>query len=271
MAVTACAATRASSLPTIRTPTVDFNVEQRGAKPRVVFLHGFGSDLHTWDLLWRELDGSLQMLRYDLRDYGASVGRAGAYSHSEDLLALLNTRAIADCDLVGVSMGGGVALNFALDHPERVRRLVLISPDLVGWEWSREWRELSRPIVTLARHGELAAARQLWWQHPLFATTRASCAGPALLESIQHFSGAQWLHDEHRPMMPDVERLHRLAASTLLLTGGRDMGEIRVIAGLIENSTTTVQRIDEPALGHLIHLEDPRGCAQNISEFLALR
>ena len=124
------------------------------------------------------LGRSLPALRYDLRGFGrtASGGRA-AFSHADDLLAVLDAMGVARCDLVGVSMGGSVAVNFALDHAERVRNLVLVSPGLVGWEWSEEWRALWQPIVAAARAGAMDEARRLWWQHPLFATTRASAAG----------------------------------------------------------------------------------------------
>jgi pimeloyl-ACP methyl ester carboxylesterase len=224
-------------LPTIiSTPAARFHAEPSGAAPRAVFLHGFGGDLHTWDLMWPELGVRLAALRYDLRGYGQSTAPPGPYSHSDDLLAILDACAIEHCDLVGVSQGGAIALNFVLDHPARVRRLVLISPALIGWDWSQAWREHWRPIVDLARQGQMDAARQLWWEHPLFDTTRATAAGPALRAAIQSYSGAHWISDEHRPLLPDVERLHTLATPALLLTGGRDVEDFRVIAELIAAS-----------------------------------
>lgn len=111
-------------------------------------------------------------------------------------------------------------------------------------------------------------ARRLWWEHPLFGTTRDSAAGPALFESIMRFPGEQWIEDRHEPMLPDVERLHQLTTRTLLLTGGRDLDDFRLIADLIEASASHLQRVDDPARGHLLHLEDPEGCARKISAFL---
>jgi len=249
---------------------VDFNVEIRGSRPRAVFVHGFADDLHTWDGLWSALDGSLAALRYDLRGCGASVThRQIPFRHADDLLMVLDAAGIDRCHLIGVSMGGGIALNFALDHPERVRNLVLVSPHLVGWEWSAAWLALWNPIVQHARAGEMEEARRLWWEHPLFETTRTSAAGPALRASIMRMTREQLTDDRHQPMLPDVERLHTLTTRTLLMTGERDLEEFRVIAALLEASVSDLERVDEPTRGHLLHLEDPEECARRISSFLA--
>src|SRR3546814_21057922 len=70
------------------------------------------------------------------------------------------------CDLLGVSLGGAIALNFALDHPRRVRRLVLVSPGITAWDWSDEWRTLWAAITDAARSVGVARARELWWEPP---------------------------------------------------------------------------------------------------------
>jgi pimeloyl-ACP methyl ester carboxylesterase len=258
---------------TISTPNVDFRVLKQGANPSAVFVHGLGDDLHVWDSLWTALGQTmgekLSALRYDLRGFGASVCRERVpFKHADDLLTILDATAIDRCDLIGVSMGGSIALNFTLDHPERVRNLVLISPHLMAWEWSESWLQCWQPIVDCARAGAMDEARRLWWEHPLFRTTRASAAGPVLFESIMRFPDEQWLDDRHELMLPDVERLHLLARRTLLLTGGQDLEDFRLIADLIEASATDVRRIDDPARGHLLHLEDPVRCAMRISTFL---
>lgn len=254
---------------TIRAAGADFHARQCGEAPRALFLHGFGGDLHTWDGVWSELAGVLPALRYDLRGFGRSVGAQQApFSHADDLLAILDASGVERCELVGVSMGGSIALNFTLDHPGRVRRLVLVSPGLVAWEWSADWQALWRPIVERARAGALDEARRLWWEHPLFATTRRSAAGHALFESIMRFSGRAWIRDDQRPMLPDVDRLHLLQTRTLLLTGGRDLADFALIASLIEAAAPAVRRVHRPGSGHMLHLEDAAGCARDILSFL---
>lgn len=104
-------------------------------------------------------------------------------------------------------------------------------------------------------------------EHPLFSTTRASAAGQALFESIMRFAGEQWIHDDHEPMLPDLERLHLLKVRTLLMSGARDFEDFRVIASMIEASASDMQRIEHAGLGHLLHLEDPEHCARAIGSF----
>jgi pimeloyl-ACP methyl ester carboxylesterase len=257
----------------IQTAEVDFRACQSGENPTTVLLHGFGADLHTWDSLCQAMQGSLPVLRYDLRGFGESIarpvaGKESTFSHTDDLLRLLDTVGMDSVDLIGASMGGGVALNFALEHPQRVRNLVLISPALVAWEWSQEWRALWRPIVEFARMGKLDEARQLWWQHPLFDSTRASAGRDALYAAIMRFSGDQWVSDNQRHALPDVDRIHLLKTRTLLLTGGRDMADFRLIADLLVATADDLQRIDSPDLGHLLHMEDAASCARSILSFL---
>jgi pimeloyl-ACP methyl ester carboxylesterase len=259
---------------TIQIAGVQIQVDVQGTQPDVVFVHGDGDDLSTWDLLWSELNNHTapsrrDMLRYDLRGFGGSVASSDAsYNHADDLLAILDAMAIEQCDLVGASMGGSIALNFTLDHPERVRSLALISPGMVAWEWSDAWRALWQPIIEHARNGAMDEARHLWWMHPLFSTTRNTLTGSALHAAIMRYSGRQWVHDNHQLMLPDVERLHQLTTRTLLLTGGKDLEDFRLIADLIEGSASNVQRISYPELGHLLNLEAPDVCARELSVFL---
>lgn len=254
---------------TLQCGDVDIRAVQRGESPRALFLHGFGGDLQTWNPLWAELDEGLSMLRYDLRGFGASRERDDrAFSHADDLLALLDAFELPQADLVGVSMGGAVALNFALAHPRRVRRLVLISPAITAWEWSGEWRDLWQAIVDCARDGDMDGARELWWLHPLFATVRDGEAGQSLRAAIDRFPGRQWLADHQRPSLPDLEKLHSLAVPALLMSGGRDLGDFRLIADLLTAAVPDLRRIDFPGAGHMLHLEEPAVVARELLAFL---
>lgn len=236
----------------------------------LVLVHGFGGSQHDWAPVMGALPADIRLIAYDLRGFGDSSGDPGiAFSHADDLLALLDRLEIAQADICGLSLGGATALNFALNHPERVRRLVLISPLMVGWSWSAEWIERWKQIGRAARAGDLQAARDLWWQHPLFAPTRESAGAPLLRAAIDGFHGHQWVQDDQRAELPEIDRLTELTAPTLLLTGSRDTEDFRLIADLIAGAGQNVARIDHADAGHLLNLEIPGVIAGEIADFLS--
>jgi len=244
------------------------NVATDGKGPSAVFVHGQGGDLRSWDRLWPYLTGSQRLVRYDLRDYGGSYSTSEhEFTHSQDLAELIEALKVEKCDLVGISMGGGIALSFALDHPERVRSLTLISPQIAAWEWSEEWQAHWQPIIDAARAGNMKQAKQMWFEHPMFATTRASEAAVDLREEIERFTGLAWQFDRHALVIPDIERVHSLQVPTLLLSGTKDMEEFQLMADILAASSERVQHVYVPEAGHLAHMEKPQFCASHITDF----
>lgn len=101
--------------------------------PALLFLHGFGSSLQTWDDWADDLARDHRVLRLDLPGSGLSPpDPSGDYTDARTvaiLLALLDARGIARVTPIGNSIGGRIAWTFASRHPERTEKLVLISPD----------------------------------------------------------------------------------------------------------------------------------------------
>lgn len=235
----------------------------------LVLVHGFGGSRRDWDRVARALPDRRPLVAYDQRGFGDSRGDAGApFSHAEDLVALLDALGIERADLCGVSLGGATVLGCATAAPARVRRLVLVSPMLAGWSWSAEWVEQWKTIGRAARGGDMDRARALWFDHPLFASVRNGARSDELKQAIAAFRGEQWVRDEQRAELPMVEQLHAVTAPTLLLTGGLDLPDFRLMADLIEGALPLVRRIDDPSAGHLLTLERPAEIASAIVHFL---
>ncbi|HEX8246361.1 MAG TPA: alpha/beta fold hydrolase [Longimicrobium sp.] len=102
-------------------------VRESGAGPVVVLLHGGGLDLTSWDAQVPPLARGYRTIRVDARGHGRSTAPPGAVSPAADLARVLDHLGVSRASLVGLSMGGGAAFEFALRHPERVERLVLVS------------------------------------------------------------------------------------------------------------------------------------------------
>ncbi len=101
-----------------------------GAGPPLVLLHGFGSSLYTWDGWVRQLAGTRRLIRLDLPGFGltgpAPDGDYRAERYVRVVAALLDRLGVERIDIAGNSLGGRTALMFALAHPERVRKLILV-------------------------------------------------------------------------------------------------------------------------------------------------
>lgn len=100
------------------------------ADKTMVAAHGITANLHTWDALAPDLtNAGYRLIGYDLRGRGDSSKPTSGYSaahHAADLLALLNYFNLKQVNVVGHSLGALIGMYFAVKHPERVRRLVLI-------------------------------------------------------------------------------------------------------------------------------------------------
>jgi pimeloyl-ACP methyl ester carboxylesterase len=101
--------------------------------PPVILLHGFGASLHTWDEWAGPLAADHRVIRFDLPGFGLTgADPAGNYTDARGiavLLALLDWLGLPHATPIGNSMGGRLAWAFAAAHPDRVSKLVLISPD----------------------------------------------------------------------------------------------------------------------------------------------
>jgi len=104
----------------------------QGEGTPVLLLHGAFSSLHTYDV-WTDylLDNGFRVIRYDLPGFGLTGSRLDKdYSmdmYKRSLLAVMDGLNLDNCHIVGNSLGGWLAWEFALSYPERINRIVLIA------------------------------------------------------------------------------------------------------------------------------------------------
>ena len=107
---------------------VALHAAQSGSGEAVVLAHAIGCDHRMWDSLAAALSPQFHVIGVDARGHGQSPVPKGPYSLEEmagDVVALLDKLGIARAHWVGLSMGGMLGQSFAIDHPERLHRLVL--------------------------------------------------------------------------------------------------------------------------------------------------
>src|SRR5689334_11281492 len=147
-------------MPSVEISGGSLYYETAGSGDPLVLIHGLGLDLRMWDDQFAEFAQHRQVVRCDLRGFGKStVPTAEPYSHADDLKAMLDHLSIARADILGLSMGGWIATNFALTYPEMTRKLILVDSAIYGYgsmsdDWKVRWRELE---ATAAEAGPKAA------------------------------------------------------------------------------------------------------------------
>jgi len=115
-------------MPRVRVGEIDIHYAEAGSGPPLVFVHGLGGSWQDWQYQVAHFSKRYRVLAPDLRGFGQTPRGwhpAGVHQFVADLLAFLNSVGVDRCLLVGHSMGGAVCLQFALEHPECVSRLVI--------------------------------------------------------------------------------------------------------------------------------------------------
>ena len=250
--------------------------EVAGAGPPLVFVHGFSLDRRMWAAQVDAFAGRCLVVRYDLRGFGESgPATAEPYAHVDDLAALLDHLAIDRAHVVGLSMGGGVAVDFALTHPTRTRTLVAVAAAVNGWRWSADWDARVTPVWEAGRAGDLDAARARWLTTPIFAPALEQPAVADELRAIVgDYSGWHWLdraNGQRSPQPPASQRLEAIAAPTLVVVGERDLPDFHACGAAMAQRIPDARLAIIPGAGHMANMENPAAFNDLVLPFLAER
>jgi 3-oxoadipate enol-lactonase len=245
-----------------------------GTGEPVVVLHGLGLSRDVFAPVLPALAARFRVVRLDLRGHGASPAPdpPEPYSHHEDVLATLDAMGLAQVDVVGLSLGGGVAVDLALAHPARVRRLARLAPVLSGWAWSPAWVAGFRTVRAVGNVSGPRAALEAWHAHSLFATARANpAAARALEDMIFADDGRRWCQRDLAVGLepPAAGRLSELAASTHVFVGEHDLPDFRAIAETMATHVPAIRLLVVPGAGHVLPLEAPEATSHALTVALS--
>jgi len=117
-------------MPKINVNDIELDYEDTGRGNALVFLHGLGSTKEDWAAQVPFFSGNYRVITPDMRGHGASEKPENAYGvpfMAEDIKQLLDALSIEKATLIGFSMGGAVAFQFAYDYPGRLEKLVIVN------------------------------------------------------------------------------------------------------------------------------------------------
>ena len=226
----------------------------------VLFVHGHTLDARMWQLQIAALEDQFAIIAPTLRGYGNSGQSDGAFSHADDLKALLETRGLERVHVVGLSLGGNIALEIAVRFPERVATLTLLDSSLKGLAPDAAQLELSASVQRAFEAGGLEPARVAWLNAALFAAARENPVVAAQLESwVAEYSGWHWTHGvSPSAQIPDLSsRLVEVTAPTLIAVGKRDTAYFHSVAQALHAGIAGSRLEVIAGAGHLVNLERP--------------
>lgn len=243
---------------------------QEGTGPKLVLIHGVGSQHGDWEAIVRRLADQFTILRYDLRGHGASEAPPGPYTIEDfaaDLIALLDELGWAKPHIAGFSLGGLIAQCLALDHASRVDKLALLGT-VAGRTPEEQERVESRLGVIHSSHPadyfDQSVSR---WFTEAFQSAHPDVVA-ARKAVVMAMDSAAYAAAYHALAKTDfANRLNEVGHQTLIATGEDDIGSnprmARFMAGAIANSRLEIL----PGLRHSILLEAPGQVADLLADF----
>lgn len=244
-------------------------------RPWLVLIQGVGFDRLGWEPVLRRLRRHFRLVLVDNRGSGHSDLPAGSLSVADlagDVVAVLDGAGIRRAHVAGVSLGGMVAQELAIDHPERVDGLVLVSTT-PGWPYAYAMPAASVALiattgrmtreVALRRHAENALSARTVRDHPevadrLVELQRSRPADPRAW-SAQAAAGARYA---------GRMRQTRIRARTLVVHGDADAVVDPGNGKLLADRIPGAQLVIFPGLGHLLFWQDPDGFTDAVTSFL---
>lgn len=249
--------------------------ERVGNGPPLLFIHAGVADLRMWDAQVDFFAGSFDCIRFDLRGFGQTQNEADKFSPGDDVSAVLDHLAVERSHIVGLSMGGSIAADFAIEHPERVSSIALVAAGVSGLEHQPEERE-SAAFEEMDRAYEeekwdelVELELQMWLDGP----GRAGRIKGQLRDRMRAMCRGSYERGEPEatrvPIDPPASgRLLEIQAPTLIISGTYDTTALQAFADHMANGIPGASRIEYEGVAHMINLEKPERFNADLLAFL---
>ncbi len=230
-------------------------VEEEGSGPAVLFLHGGLGDSRLWKPEACALAEDFRCVRFDLRFYGRSRAPAEEWSTLDDVRGVLDALAIERAAVVGLSLGGGIALDFALAYPERVWALAHVAAPITGVPLRLSEQHEAAYAAAQTPEDEMRVDFEVW----------APLGVDDTIQELWHATpeARGGLPEGARPQpRPDAD-LGRLGTPTLAIIAKHDPPGLQDAARLLPNA-----QLVEVDSDHYLTLRKPDLVTRLLKEFL---
>jgi 3-oxoadipate enol-lactonase len=251
--------------------------ETSGNGPALVLIHAGFLDLRMWDRQIPVFSKTNRVIRYDVRGFGKSDIARNTYSDYKDLRALLYHLRVKKASLVGVSNGGRIAADFAVEYPSMLDHLVLVSPGMSGYrssgpEEDKMWEEFDKkmkPQEVADREGRAVDAVEMdvnAWASAQTPVNRERIRQIALDNFHVHVENPWKLQVPPEPRT--FQRLSQIRNPTLVIIGDRDVPPQILLTDNIHSHIPGSKRLLIPGADHIANMSKPEEFNIAVLEFL---
>lgn len=261
---------------TIPVPGGTLWAQWAGSGSGVVLIHAGIADARMWDPQWGTLVSGHRTARYDTRGFNRTTTEAVPFSNRADVIAVMDAAGIDRAVVVGCSRGGSIALDTALEYPDRVSGLVWVCGGVSGAEVD----DLPEAMAAFERQEALYGAKdwdamadldvQIWVDGLGQPAGRASESVRALVRQMCLDSYTKEL-EEGEPIVldpPAAGRLGELQVQVLAIVGLLDLPATSAMASILVDGAPNARRVDLPDVAHLPNLERPTWFTETLRSFL---
>ncbi|HSM38092.1 MAG TPA: alpha/beta fold hydrolase [Candidatus Limnocylindrales bacterium] len=253
---------------------VPLGYDEAGSGPPLLLIHAGIVDRRMWDDVWPDLTARHRVVRLDLRGFGDTPLPDGPFVYTDDAAKLLLALGIDRASVIGVSMGGHVAIDLAIAHPEMVEKLIVVASGIDGWEHSdamkAEW-DLEEAAWETGDLDEVAWVNVRTW---LDGPSRGPDALPAELRQQvweMQRKALAYDNDDARGSWATESRRARLgeiSAPTLVMVGELDQPDFGEIARMLAAEIPDARFQELPGVAHLPPMEAPDEFSRVVLDFL---
>ena len=237
-------------------------VEDTGRGPAVVFIHGGLGDARLWEPQAQALAARFRTIRYDLRHWGRSESPGVEYSPIDDLIGVLDAVGVERAALVGLSLGGGIALDATLAHPKRVWALVHAAAGVTGMPVNPYSKEQDAAYEAAERRGDFDTMMEID-----FAIWAPLGATDAYRELWRATPDAKGMPDGARSLPREPANLEAVSVPTLVIVPSHDPAAQREV-GVTVARRVPGARLIEVESDHYLTLREPDRVTRILEEFL---
>jgi 3-oxoadipate enol-lactonase len=237
----------------------------------IVFIHDGLVHGEVWDNQFASFSEKFRVVRYDRRGYGRSPKPEKTYSNIEDLYQVFTSLNIDKAILIGMSAGGGLAIDFTLAHPEKVSSLIVVGAVVSGFSYSEHMLTRGGRLKPEDYANPERLLEYLVKEDPYEIAPQNKEVKEKLWTLMQAYP--QNIDFAKNRLAEPPERqaigiLKEIQIPTLIVVGEFDIPDVFVHAGAIESGIPNSQKAIIQNAGHLVPLEQPELFNQQVLNFL---